>query len=49
MPWYARTLAGWGEALASSGWAISGIEEPRHAETGRPLSLLLHARPVQAS
>lgn len=46
MPWYFRTLESWSHLLSGSGYTLSGVEEPRHPETGQPLSLLLVARPV---
>lgn len=40
MPWYFRTLASWVAALAGAGFRIEECREPRHPETGVPLSLL---------
>lgn len=41
MPWYYRTLAAWHEQLTLAGLNIVRFEEPVHAETGVPLSMLL--------
>lgn len=43
MPWYYRTLESWIRVLASSGFRIDGLREPRHPQTGDPLSLLIEA------
>ena len=48
MPWYFRTLAGWHAAFADAGWRIDRIDEPRAADGGTPLSLLLRASPRDA-
>ena len=44
MPWYFRTLATWSRELAEAELVIASIDEPRHPETGQPLSLLITAR-----
>lgn len=41
MPWYFRTLESWMGVLVSSGLRIDGLREPRHPQTGDPLSLLV--------
>lgn len=41
MPWFFRTLASWSDVLAGAGLLIERLDEPRHSETGDPLSLLL--------
>ena len=41
MPWYYRTLAAWMREIAGAGLVVSDLREPRHPETGEPLSLLL--------
>lgn len=46
MPWYFRTLASWVATLREGGLGLAGLTEPRHPEDGRPLSLLIEARPV---
>jgi 2-polyprenyl-3-methyl-5-hydroxy-6-metoxy-1,4-benzoquinol methylase len=46
MPWYYRTLESWVAAVAAAGWSVDAIREPRHPETGMPLSLILVARPA---
>lgn len=43
MPWYYRTLESWISVLATSGFLIEGLCEPRHPDTGEPLSLLIEA------
>lgn len=43
MPWYYRTLESWIEVLVRSGFRIDGVREPRHPQTGDPLSLLIEA------
>src|SRR5688500_2892098 len=45
MPWYYRTLSTWMSEIAGGGLAVEGIEEPRHPETGSPLSMILTLRP----
>jgi 2-polyprenyl-3-methyl-5-hydroxy-6-metoxy-1,4-benzoquinol methylase len=45
-PWYFRTLASWVDAIGASRFAIERIVEPVNAESGRPLSLLIEARPA---
>ena len=42
MPWYYRTLGSWLSQLGEAGLVIRTLEEPVHADTGRPLSMLLH-------
>jgi 2-polyprenyl-3-methyl-5-hydroxy-6-metoxy-1,4-benzoquinol methylase len=44
MPWYFRTLATWSRELAAAGLGVVTIDEPRHAGTGQPLSMLVTAR-----
>lgn len=44
MPWYFRTLSFWRETLERAGFRIEETQEPRHAETGEPLSLMLITR-----
>ena len=46
MPWFFRTLADWHATLAAAGLRLTRLHEPLHAETRRPLSLLLVAEPV---
>jgi 2-polyprenyl-3-methyl-5-hydroxy-6-metoxy-1,4-benzoquinol methylase len=41
MPWYFRTLESWFAEIAAAGLRIAHLAEPRHAETTRPLSLVL--------
>lgn len=41
MPWYYRTLESWIGVLGGSGFRINGLREPRHPQTGDPLSLLI--------
>lgn len=41
MPWYFRTLESWIAVLVGSGLRINGLREPRHPQTGDPLSLLI--------
>ncbi len=48
MPWYFRTLASWWAALRRGGFAVEQWSEPPDPISGRPLSLLIHARPVAA-
>lgn len=43
MPWYYRTLESWIGVLVGSGFRIDGLREPRHPQTGDPLSLLIEA------
>lgn len=45
MPWYFRTVGSWLEELRQAGWQVADLAEPPHPESGRPLSLLLTARP----
>jgi 2-polyprenyl-3-methyl-5-hydroxy-6-metoxy-1,4-benzoquinol methylase len=45
MPWYFRTLASWLEAIGASQFAVERIAEPVDSESGRPLSLLIEAKP----
>ena len=44
MPWFYRTLATWTHELEAAGLVIERIDEPRHPETGQPLSMLLTLR-----
>jgi SAM-dependent methyltransferase len=41
MPWFYRTLGTWVSELSAAGLRVTHIDEPVHAETGHPLSLLL--------
>lgn len=43
MPWYFRTLSSWLTLLRHAGWHLIDLHEPRHPDTGAPLSLLLTA------
>jgi cyclopropane fatty-acyl-phospholipid synthase-like methyltransferase len=45
MPYYFRTFSRWVEDLTAANFAIVHCREPLHPETGRPLSLLIVARP----
>lgn len=45
MPWYFRTLESWVSLLRQSGYRIVDVREPRHPETGEPLSLLFICEP----
>ena len=40
-PWYFRTLASWVALFVDSGLRITGLREPTHPETGKPVSLIL--------
>lgn len=42
MPWFYRTLGSWLSQLGEAGLMVRSMEEPVHADTGRPLSMLLH-------
>jgi 2-polyprenyl-3-methyl-5-hydroxy-6-metoxy-1,4-benzoquinol methylase len=44
MPWYFRTLESWLRDIHAAGLELSRLEEPRHPETQRPLSLVITAR-----
>jgi 2-polyprenyl-3-methyl-5-hydroxy-6-metoxy-1,4-benzoquinol methylase len=44
MPWYFRTLSSWITLLREAGFEITGLQEPRHSQTGAPLSLLIECR-----
>ena len=44
MPWFYRTLASWMRELAAAGLMVEGLEEPRHPETGEPLSMVMTLR-----
>lgn len=46
MPWYFRTVAAWFAELSAAGFQVTGLEEPVHPRTGRPLSLLLTGVPT---
>jgi len=48
MPWYFRTLGAWADAIQTAGFRIECWQEPIDPASGRPLSLLVHAVPVQA-
>ncbi len=41
MPWFFRTLESWLRETADAGIPLERLEEPRHRDDGRPLSLLL--------
>ena len=45
MPYYFRTFSHWVEDLTAANFAIVHCREPLHPQTGRPLSLLIVARP----
>jgi 2-polyprenyl-3-methyl-5-hydroxy-6-metoxy-1,4-benzoquinol methylase len=40
MPWYFRTRDSWTAALRAGGFVVEEVREPRHPETGKPLSLI---------
>ncbi|TRX75868.1 class I SAM-dependent methyltransferase [Pseudomonas mangiferae] len=44
MPWYFRTLESWFVLLNAAGLRLETVREPRHPDSGHPLSLLLVAR-----
>ena len=44
MPWYYRTLATWTRELESAGLGVVRIDEPKHPDTGQPLSILVTAQ-----
>jgi 2-polyprenyl-3-methyl-5-hydroxy-6-metoxy-1,4-benzoquinol methylase len=44
MPWYFRTLSSWFTLLHEASFKVTRLQEPRHADTGAPLSLLLECR-----
>jgi hypothetical protein len=44
MPWYFRTLESWLRDVRDAGLRPYALEEPRHPETRRPLSLVITAR-----
>ncbi|HEY9131249.1 MAG TPA: methyltransferase domain-containing protein [Dyella sp.] len=43
-PWYFRTFAGWQATFAAAGLFISGLDEPVHPHTGRPVSIVFTLR-----
>ncbi|WP_312116658.1 class I SAM-dependent methyltransferase [Brevibacillus reuszeri] len=45
MPWYYRTMSAWLSELPKAGLELVRCQEPVHPRTGRPLSLLLTAKP----
>lgn len=47
MPWYFRTLSSWIDVVSSAGFRIARIDEPMDASSGRPLSLLIEAQPIE--
>jgi len=49
MPWYFHTLESWLRHIHMAGLRVSTLEEPRHPETRRPLSLLITARHAGAA
>jgi 2-polyprenyl-3-methyl-5-hydroxy-6-metoxy-1,4-benzoquinol methylase len=44
MPWYFRTLSSWVTVLREASLEVASLQEPRHSETGAPLSLLIECR-----
>jgi 2-polyprenyl-3-methyl-5-hydroxy-6-metoxy-1,4-benzoquinol methylase len=49
MPWYFRTLETWFAQIASGGLEVTQLVEPRHPDTGRPLSLVLRCRRARST
>jgi 2-polyprenyl-3-methyl-5-hydroxy-6-metoxy-1,4-benzoquinol methylase len=47
MPWYFRTLSSWISLLHEASLEVTSLEEPRHPDTGAPLSLLIECRAAQ--
>ncbi len=47
MPWYFRTLSSWVTILRQASLEVTGLQEPRHSDTGAPLSLLIECRAGQ--
>ena len=47
MPWYFRTLSSWVTVLREARLELTGLEEPRHPDSGAPLSLLMKCRSGQ--
>jgi 2-polyprenyl-3-methyl-5-hydroxy-6-metoxy-1,4-benzoquinol methylase len=45
MPWYFRTIGSWISVLQAAAFNLAQLNEPTHPATGRPVSLLLVARP----
>lgn len=45
MPWYFRTMESWTRAVTEAGFQLLELREPLNRETGRPLSLILMAKP----
>ena len=43
-PWYFRTLGSWVALLHTHRWSIHQLHEPLDETTGRPASLIIHAR-----
>lgn len=43
MPWYFRTLTSLSEEIRNAGLVIDRVAEPRHPETGEPVSLIVVA------
>ncbi len=41
MPWYFRTMQSWLTSVRRAGYQLTDVREPYHAETGRPLSLII--------
>ncbi len=46
MIWHYRTLGSWIGAARNAGLAVTGLEEPINAQTGRPYSMILHLQPA---
>lgn len=46
MPWYFRTLSSLSEEIRRAGLVIERLIEPRHPETGQPVSLIVVAAPA---
>jgi 2-polyprenyl-3-methyl-5-hydroxy-6-metoxy-1,4-benzoquinol methylase len=44
-PWYFRTMDGWIELIADSGFEFPEVVEPLHPETGAPASVIFVAAP----
>jgi len=48
-PWYFRTLESWVALLSSAGLKLVRLREPRHPETGRPVSIIFRSIKVSES
>ncbi len=44
MPWYYRSLSSWVALLAACGLALTRLEEPRHPDSDKALSLIMVAK-----